>query len=57
LDGDGGLNEADGSGVAIDIGENNGTIWRFVRIRRFPLGSASEPSEATEIDALEALHE
>lgn len=57
LNGNGVVDGMDGSGVAIDIGENNGTIWRFVRIRRFPLGSSTGPGEAAEIDALEALYE
>jgi hypothetical protein len=57
FNGDGVIDETDGSGVAIDIGESSGTVWRFVRIRRFPPGSATDPSEAAEIDALETLNE
>jgi len=56
LDGNGVVDAMDGSGVAINIGGEDGRVWRFVRIRRFPLGMAAPSTESAEVDAVEAIH-
>jgi len=48
------IDTEDGSGIAIDIGQNNGVPWPFVRITS-PLAGTVDTGEAAEVDAIEAL--
>ncbi|MFH1414873.1 MAG: hypothetical protein ABIH89_02150 [Elusimicrobiota bacterium] len=57
LDGNGSVDISDGSGILIDIGSNNGNIWRYVMIRRFPQGkTVDDKGDMSEIDAIAVCH-
>lgn len=56
-DGNGSIGAEDGSGIAIDIGNDDGSSYRFVRLRRYPLGSSTtDRDECADVDAIEPIH-
>ncbi len=54
--GDSIIDSNDGSGVGVDIGLNDNTVYRFIRIRYYPVDVSVPPGDATEVDAIEKIH-